>query len=322
MRDRNGFEHWVVALRATFTIQDDGPVAINERQEPPYLAPRYVDRAAQELHSEADIAPFRPKVDLTIHGNAVARDHKTFKSLPFSVRVGAMTKQAIAFGHRQISKHNESWRLDRYDPVASVPLSWRNALGGEDLFGLEQCCPYNPIGMGWSTDYARAENNSVVILPHIENAQERIGRLDKPPAPMGFCPLQPAWRPRIDHAGTYDAQWEHSRAPLVPSDFSEQFHQAAPPDQILALNGGEPVEIVGLHPAGAYRFALPQIIIDAKTLINGEKPLHRLRLVGVHIDATEKKLSMVWNGSLPCNGIEHTIDLSVVRVKQMAGVQR
>ncbi len=321
-RDQQGFEHWVLIVRATFNIEADGRITLDENQEPPQLAPRYTSDEHNDYEFEPDVAPFRPNTDITVHGAVTAPDNAFFKSLPFSVRVGSMRKDGIAFGHRRIVRHNNTWHVERYDPVEEVALSWRNSLGGNDAFDLERSCPLNPIGMGWSADFGRAGHGFALDLPHIESARNRIGSLDKLPEPIGFGAIPPAWQPRIGFTGTYDAEWEKSRAPLPPHDFSNKFYQAAPSDQILALNGGEAVEIIGLHPEGHYSFSLPQILIVTKTIVNAQKPVHRLRLTGVHIHATVKRLNMVWNCSIPCNGIDHTVMLSTVRVKQVAGVYK
>ena len=65
VRDTNGFEHWVVALRASFLIRADGLLDIDQRQAPVNVASFYADEKSEELAIDSDIAPFRPKVDLT-----------------------------------------------------------------------------------------------------------------------------------------------------------------------------------------------------------------------------------------------------------------
>lgn len=144
------------------------------------------------------------------------------------------------------------------------------------------------------------------------------------PDPVGFGPLQRSWRPRYRHAGTYDEVWQNNRAPLLPEDFDEAFWQAAPPGQEYpgAPRGGEPVRIEGMHPDGPYEFRLPQAILEAATWFGGRVVTNRFRIVSVTLFGTDKRVEIVWNTSLPCNGRDMQIDRSMVRVRQMAGVRR
>ena len=321
VRDRDGFEHWVVALRATFNIRDDGLVALSETQESVHIAPAYADDKAKELLAESDIAPFKPKVDLTVSGAAVAVNQAPFRELPISLTVGNFEKKAVAFGRRWLKRKggNAGWSFEASEQTITVPLSWSMALGGADAFGGDKVYPLNPIGKGWSANYDDIRPDTPLELAQIEDPTHPFD-VKRLPSPVGFGAIQPGWQPRLVHAGTYDGEWERGRAPLLPLDFSEQFHQAAPPDQILDIKGGEPVTVVGLHAEGPYTFMLPQIIFEAVTRMGMRHDSHRLRLIGVHIEATKKRLSMIWNGSLPCSD-DMSVDGSMVMFRQMAGVR-
>ena len=156
----------------------------------------------------------------------------------------------------------------------------------------------------------------------IENADERLDPAKPLPAPFGLGATQPHWLPRRDFAGTYDGSWQKGRAPLLPDDFNDRFHQSAPLDQQLDLKGGEEVSAVNLHPDGPFSFRLPQIILEASTRVGREKHDTRMRLISVELDTETKSLAMVWNTLVPCNGRDIEVEGSMVRLKQMAGVAR
>jgi hypothetical protein len=158
------------------------------------------------------------------------------------------------------------------------------------------------------------------MLPMIENAGERIEPSKPLPAPFGFGALQPHWLARRQYAGTYDAAWQKSRAPLPPDDFDDRFYQAAPADQQLDLKGGEQVSAVNRSPDGPFSLRLPQIIFEASTRIGRKKHETRLRLISVELDTSTKSLAMVWNTLVPCDGRDTEVEGSMVRLKQMAGV--
>ncbi len=65
--------------------------------------------------------------------------------------------------------------------------------------------------------------------PTIEAADAPITRWDAMPPPAGFGPVPPWWRPRQQHAGTYDEAWLAERHPLLPRDFDERFWHCARP---------------------------------------------------------------------------------------------
>jgi hypothetical protein len=324
IRDRAGAEHWVAALRASFSINAGGLVKIAETQDPVLLAPVYADDEAGELKSESDIAPFRPKPDFVLCGMACLADMAAARALEASLSIGAMTKRAAVTCPRILRKRDGALSVEQGDPFGGIELTWRNSLGGADLLpkpGEEAQTQWaNPVGRGWTKRWRDLPDGADIMLPMIENASDRIQPGRPLPAPFGFGAVQPHWLPRRQYAGTYGDAWQKGRAPLLPDDFDDRFYQSAPADQQLDLKGGEQVSAVNLHPDGAFSFRLPQIILEASTRIGREKHETRLRLISVELDTAAKSLAMVWNTLVPCNGRDTEVEGSMVRMKQMAGV--
>jgi len=314
-----------VAVTAVFEIRRDGLLAIAQDQPSPLLSPLYRDKEARELWFDADLSPFRPKPDILVSGLACRPDMKPFARRDAAIKIGVLQKGASFFSARKIRATKERMFVERGGEVVAVPLSWTKSLGGPDpLDSSAEPHPYNPIGMGWTAQWEHLPQGAEIELPQIENPAALIEPNGPLPAPHGFGALQPSWRPRRDHAGTYDEAWRARRAPLLPQDFSTQFHQTAPPDQIYpdATLGGAPVEIDGFHPDGPYSFHLPQIILEARTRIGAEKIDARMRLIGVAIEATRKILRLTYNAHVNCNGRDQEVEACDISLRQMAGVAR
>lgn len=323
VRDRDGKEYWCVAVRGRFRARPDGLTDLLDPQ-PIRLSPAYRDEEAKELLAEADFAPFRPAADILVHGSAFAHGETPVERIDVAVRVGAMKKRAVVTGARRMVRKGRRWEITQKERIDRLELSWTRALGGADPYASEDDeakCDANPIGKGWSRHFDRASDGAEFDLPQIEAAGAAFEPGQALPPPVGFGAIQPGWEARRIHAGTYDDDWLRNRSPLLPTDFSETFHQAAPADQIYPgeLRGGEPVELEGLHPEGPYAFRLPQCVLEADTRIAGRTTAHRFRLVSMEITGDERIVDMVWNAHVP-SGRDQDVDVSFLRLRQMAGV--
>jgi len=315
VRDRDGAEYWVVAVRAKFRVLNNGRTELHETQAPPNLAPRYADPHNLELVEESDFVPFRPGADILLQGFVFATDPNPNALHPFGFRVGSLQKVGEARPRRRIRKKSKTWELIHQDPFEPVPLSWTESLGGLDPV-IDPYSPArhpsNPIGRGWLANLTTAPDGVELEMPRIENIYDFYDPGRPLPQPFGFGPLQPSWQPRLGFAGTYDDVWRKTRSPLLPADFSDSFYQAAPADQIYPddLKGGEPVFIEGMHPEGPYEFSLPRFHLRASTKLANRRVTQRFRIVSVHIDGTEKTVDLVWNSHLLCTGREHQLEES------------
>lgn len=324
VRDRDGREYWCVALRGKFRARQDGLVDLME-PGPIRLSPAYRDPDAMELLAEADFAPFRPAADILIHGAAVGKDEKPVERIDVGISVGELKKRAVVTGPRRMVRKSRGWETGDRERVHRVDLSWKHSLGGSDPYARDDDdreCDANPIGKGWSRNFDRAPEGAEFDVAEIGAVDTEFDPTKALPPSIGFGAVQPGWEARRQHAGTYDDEWLRSRSPLLPGDFSERFHQSAPPDQVYPgeLRGGEPVELEGLHAEGSYAFRLPQCILEADTRISGRTTTHRFRLVSVEITGDERTVEMVWNAHLSCSGRDQDVDISFVRLRQMAGV--
>ena len=321
-RDRHGFEHWIVAVRASFILGRVGLPRIGA-QTPVRLAPDYTDSRAIELVREADLSPFRPRPDIVLQGQVHPAEPND-RSAMISLSVGVLQKHVQAFGPRTASRRGRVWRVERA-ALEPFELSWTRALGGVDQQSIAAGSgthPANPIGMGWVAEWAKLPESMPVTLPQMERSDVLLNPSEPPPAPVGFGPIQPAWQPRAGRAGTYDAAWLAGQAPVAPSDFDDAFHQAVSDDQVYPsdLFGGEPCRVTSLHADGPLEFRLPQIVLTARTRLGISLVDTRFRLIGIEIDGTRRTLDMIWNTSLACPGGDHLVRYTNIGLQQMAGV--
>lgn len=326
LRDRHGGEFYVIAVRATLAISSDGQLDVHGEQMQPLSAPNYDGHQQPELLDEADFAPFRPNVDVILSGEVQpSADRKPFAM--FGFRLGTHEKFAIARPTRRICRVNGAWRLLGEGPLRPIGLSWRESLGGVDPLvrpdGSRPATPFNPIGRGWIENPAEAPEGLEFDLPSVEGIGSSYDPRKALPAPIGFGPIPAHWEPRVSHAGTYDDKWRTARMPLVPTDFSESFHQAVPTDQVYRrpINGGEPFHIYGMHPDWSYAFRIPKIIFRGKTKISREWHSLDFCVIGVKIEATKKLLHLIWNASVPCTGADHLVEISTVTVDKIGGLR-
>ncbi|WP_150526867.1 DUF2169 family type VI secretion system accessory protein [Roseibium sediminis] len=325
-RDRNGREFWCVAIRARFNVEADGLCRISDDSPWIRLGPEYADEEAQELASDTDIAPFKPSTDILLKGT-VQSVKSGIGSQPVRMRVGHLEKRALVLGARILEVNGGKPKLvSQFELAKETPLSWSGAYGGRDFCSDDEAevCESNPVGTGYCSSPLKAlPDGSRVALPLFENPDEPITGESGPVRPTGFGAVQRFWKPRKEHAGTFDETWERSRAPVLPEDFDERFYQTAPMDQIWDgfIRGGETVAFEGFNKEGAYEFRLPQIILEAKTRLGGRAYTTRFNCVSVEFYPDRKDFEMVWNTHVPCNGQDHLISSSLVRVKQMAGVR-
>ena len=325
LRDRVGHEHWVVAVRGRFDLTPAHPPRIAE-QFPVRLAPHYADETSLELVAESDLAPFRPCPDIILRGTAHPPADGSGARL-LRLKVGALEKRVQACGPRRLRRQDGRWLVER-QPFVAFPLSWTRSLGGPDVAMPEAADrpahPANPIGTGWSARMDAAPDGTEFDLPQLERPDSLFHPARPLPQPVGFGAVQPGWQPRAARAGTYDEAWHADHAPLPPPDFSDAFHQAASDDQVYptALKGGEPIELDGFDPDGPLTFDLPQVLLDARTRIGVGLVDSRFRLVSLEIDASERRLDMVWNIAVPCPGGDHLVRQTSVFLRQMSGFSR
>jgi hypothetical protein len=311
VRDRDGAEIWIVAVKCSFDIHADGTTEVAAAQPPVTQIPEYADPAAparSSLRHELDLVRTKLTTDVLLLGEAHAPGGAPVTQLEVGFRVGPVLKRLRVTGDRV-------WQGGAPSPprpFATMPIGWERAYGGIDPGSRDSPQPQwderNPIGTGFMLDAAHAEG---LPLPNIEYPDQPVQAWSDRPLPAGFGPLGAHWLQRRGLAGSYDERWQRERQPLLPLDFDDCHYQCAPADQQAPqfLLGGEPVALVHLTPQPEIRFALPRVLLGFETFFSdGTRLLHeRPRLHTVILEPSAMRVALVWHSALPCHPKVHKL---------------
>ncbi len=321
VRDRNGAEIWLVAVKCTFDIKPDGTTEIAKDQPPPVMAPDYMDPSApatSSLKYDMDLIRTKTTTDVIVLGHAYAPSGKQVTETDVELRVGSIVKRLHVTGDR-------TWQgtsLSKPEPFATMPIIYERAYGGFDperrTTDRPQWDERNPLGTGFALSSSKIDG---MKLPNIEYPDQLIRKWKDRPSPAGFGPICSHWQPRARLAGTYDEKWQQQRLPLLPDDFDDRHHHCAPIDQQSPqfLSGGEPAAIINLTLDGVLRFSLPRIFLGFETFFyTGERQLHdRPKLHTVIIEPDFPRVSLVWHSALPCHPKVYKLNKTRIVQKQL-----
>ncbi len=334
VRDRDGTEIWLVAVKATFDIQDDGSTTLAKEQPPVLRLPEHHGEPGQSsIKYDADLVLTKRCTDILVVGHAYAPPGNTVTHLDCGFKVGTLQKLVRVFGDRRWSGAG----MSDPQPFQRMPLAYERAYGGKDAKSEtpDQHWEWrNPVGTGFAVSSANAQG---LALPNIEDPKALIKSWSDRPAPAGLGAIASHWQPRVGFGGTYDEQWQKTRAPLLAADLDDRFFQSAPADQQTDgfLRGGEPVVLLNLSPVdrgvgrwdgrnGRLAFSLPKIYLGFDTrFYDGIREIHKKRALHTvifepdHIegDACRARVSLVWHTALPCHFKVQKLERTVITLK-------
>ena len=311
VRDRDGAEIWLVAVRATFQFDMRGQLTIAPEQQKVCLAPTFFgDPGFGTLRYDTDLPRTKVATDVVLHASAYAPAGKPASFVDVGWSVGSLSKLLRVYGDRLWERRLGTLAPSAPVPFAVMPIRYERAWGGILPQGNGRD-PLNPAGMGREVLPGRPVPNCTFIDAPIESPRYE-GK------PAGFGPIACHWQPRVSLAGTYDDQWKRTRQPLVPVDFQDAYFQCAPADQQVPgfLAGGEKVVLKNLTPEGFVSFDLPRIAIGFRTEIGGTVVHHERTLHSVVIEPDERRLIMVWHTALPCHHTLYTLRRTIVFQKR------
>jgi hypothetical protein len=298
MHDRSGRDVLVVLVKCTYSFRGGRSLAVAEEAAPIQMADEFWGEPGESsVRYESDLAPRKTGTDVVMIGHAYALKGKATK-VDVSLQVGALRKTVRVFGDRCWKKTLMGFQPSSPSPFDRLPLVYERAYGGRDLTGPEpEQDDRNPLGQGFIARKS-LRNLEELVLPNIEDPTHLISHPADRPEPAGFGFIARYWQPRRALAGTCDDNWKEKRAPLLPSDFSEDYHNGASADLIAKpyLLGNEPVEIRNASESSLLRFSLPGTRPGVR-LFMGENP-SSLDLVfdTLLIEPDLERIAMVWRG--------------------------
>jgi hypothetical protein len=317
VRDKDGNHLWLVAVKATFDILPDGRCGLADEQAPALLAAEFWgDPGASSVRFDADVVPPKPFTDVVVHGSAHAPGGRPSASVQVSLQVANVNKSLIVHGERTYGMSvvgEPTTTASR--PFAVRPIRYEDAFGGADLSDPD---PHrrvldtrNPVGKGVARDRSTLWGKPAHSVEYANGDAARRG-------PAGFGPIADFWSPRRERAGTYDANWERTKKPLLPDDYDELTLQCAPDDQRPSqhLRGDEQVIVQNMTPDGVLSFQLPRVYPVFSTWFGSRSEEHRARLGTVCVLCDQRQVILVWQTSLRVTGRDvDYLDATVIAEK-------
>jgi hypothetical protein len=319
-RGKRGEHHWIVAVKATFSLGDNGSLALADEQIAPTFAPEYRgEPGLSSLKYDSDLLAVKPGTDILINGSAHAAQGIAVSRVPVSLCVGDLRKALVVHGDRVYYEGATGLATTPPRPFTSRPITYESAYGGADMADPDprrrRIDPRNPVGKGFASSAARLVELPAHNVEYLSGDAAALG-------PAGFGPIDRAWSPRLELAGTYDAAWAERKRPLLPEDYDDRHALSAPRDQRPEgyLRGGEEVELVNLTPGGVLRFALPRIALGFTTRFGSRAKEHAARLTTVFLEPDLGRLMLVWQSSLmvPAKDVEHLDDTVIVEKRYLS----
>ncbi len=296
-RDKRGMHAWIVVVRGTYRIGEDGRLELEDEQPPPPLEPEYFgEPGTSSLRMDSDLLAEKPSTDVIVNGSAFAPRGQPAPSVPVVLRVGKLEKQLIVHGGRVYVDGSTGLRTTSPRPFLEQPIVYEHAYGGADLTNADPTKQAlderNPVGRGYPPKPKLWVNQAAHAIEYPNQAITK--------GPAGFGAIDRGWLPRRKLAGTYDKKWIENKSPLLPDDYDSRFTLCAPADQRspVPLQGGERIGVLNMTPQGPLVFELPRVSLRFTTLFGSRRQSHGQRVSSVVVEPTEKRVSVFWQTAI------------------------
>lgn len=299
---RSAAENFCLAVKASYDITAAG-LRLRDEQLPLRMTDVYVgEPGASSLLAATDLVPYRPRTDVLVVGDAHAPGGQPLQRWLAELRVGDRLYKALQVtGPRQWQHHAvRGWTLSGIEAVASVPLRYEYAYGGEhptDDDAPRDCWPANPVGRGY-VGHAKLDKRKPWPAPQLLAPDAALSDAPERTPAVTACtaPIPGDWAPRVQRTGTTDERWRRTVAPRLPADFDDRHFNCAPDDQQVEgyLRGDEELALAGFLRTTT-RLRLPDLQVTA-LMVDHDGVLVPLEmdLSTVQIDTTHSTLELVW----------------------------
>lgn len=300
--DLAGVDSVLTIVKGTFTLNASTPLA-EEQVAISFVDEWHGEPGTSSVRVPSDVSIGKPGTDLLLVGTACAPGDRPSWQMDVLFAVGPVVKTIRVFGDRVWNSTGAGAAVSWVTPFVRMPLVWERAFGGVDETNAGTIAePRNPVGRGFRSN-SSTRSLSGLPLPNLEDPSALISSWTDRPAPVAFGPTGRHWLPRQTFAGTYDENWNKTRAPYLPSDFDPRFFHAAPSGLATTthLRGGEIVNVRGVVPEGDIHFALPALRIQATYRFDAGVEIREAALDTVLVESDARRFIIVWSTALRCD---------------------
>lgn len=310
--DPDGVEALHVLIKATFTLTPDPRLALEQR--PVRLVEERVGDGVQSwLRAPSEAHPARPACELLIDGDVVAPGGALVTVLDAGVAVGPFERHVRALGDRQYTGDPAAF-CTAPTAFTRMPLTPQRAFGG--CFNASgEVEVRNPSGVGFVPAGLRdLRVLRGLPLPNLEDPHDLITQPGDRPAPRWFGAVSAAWSPRVERAGTYDAAWDRTRAPFLPTDFDPAFNMVTPDAMWLParLVGGERIALRHLAEQPWIESRVPALGLRVRAEYRGQRVDLRAQSELLHLFPDAGVATLLLRATLRCG--HRVLDVAAVEI--------
>jgi hypothetical protein len=282
-----------VVCKGTYALAPGESGLASEQDEVNTRDVHWDDDDRRSVRAPDDLAPFKPRVDVTLVGHAYAPRSELARSLVARLMVGEMAKAVEVFAPRVLTRDGELREGPRW---SQMPLRYEYTAGGPET--------WNPVGI---SETAPADAYGQHVLPSLQPEGLRAKQWRDIFVPTGFGPIAQAWELRREKLGRRAEGWSEEGWTKIPldDDFDGEFFQAAPSDQqIDAFHEEEQIVLEYLnpdHPRLATRLVKlhPHAFVD----IPGASPRDLVMTADtLWIDTDRAICTVTWRGQIAVDG--------------------
>ncbi len=302
--DADGIDALVVVVKATFDLAAEPALATE--QVPVKAADEYFgEPGLSSLRYAAELQLAKPGTDVVVVGSAHAPRGRPVEHVDVLFAIAGRKRILRVHGERRWQKGLLRSSITPAEPFVTMPITYERAFGGTHVLpkgGKVLAEERNPVGRGFRGKRGAAEFDGQ-LLPNVDDPVHPLRSPGDGAPPLGFGFVAPSWLPRRAFAGTYDAVWQKTRAPFLPTDFDARFFHCAHPDFVFEkpLRGGEHVELIGMSPHGPIDLVLPTCAPTVVVTIDGADAEPPVQLETVLLEPDAGRLCMTWKTSIRCD---------------------
>lgn len=282
-----------VVCKATYVIEPHESRLAEAQDEPLPADVHHGDDRQRSLRAAGDLAPFKPRADVTLVGHACAPGGRPTASLVARIIVGTIDKAIEVFPDRAFTQDGHLREGPRF---VRMPLVYERAGGGPGTI--------NPVGIARG---AAPDRFGRVAVPNLQAPGVHITSPAQYIDPIGFGPIAAFWPSRLDKLHRHGASFSHRawmQQPL-PVDMDFGYFNVAPADQqVDVLRSNERIILEDLHPdhprlVTSLPGVSPRAVVERKAGSTEELAMHCDTL---SIDVDRRTCALVWRAQL---ALEH-----------------